>query len=72
MDQNKELIGNNGLLPVKLFLSRVKRGEEIWINFLTAPTLLWFFEPWDDVDWLLDGIAWIGITISAVILITGM
>ena len=58
LNQNKELIGDNGLLPVKLFLQRIKtqipgRGE----RFLAAPTVLWLADPWDNVDDKLDWIA---------------
>ena len=58
LNQNKELIGDDGLLPVKLFLQRIKaqisgRGE----RFLAAPTVLWLADPWDNVDDKLDWIA---------------
>ena len=58
LNQNKELIGDDGLLPVKLFLQRIKaqisgRGE----RFLAAPSVLWLADPWDNVDDKLDWIA---------------
>ena len=58
LNQNKELVGDNGLLPVKLFLQRIKaqisgKGE----RFLAAPTVLWLADPWDNVDDKLDWIA---------------
>ena len=58
LNQNKELIGDSGLLPVKLFLQRIKtqisgKGE----RFLAAPTFLWLADPWDNVDDKLDWIA---------------
>lgn len=58
LNQNKELIGDNGLLPLKLFLQRIKtqipgKGE----RFLAAPTFLWLVDPWDNVDDKLDWIA---------------
>ena len=58
LNQNKELIGDDGLLPVKLYLQRIKaqisgRGE----RFLAAPTVLWLADPWDNVDDKLDWIA---------------
>ena len=58
LNQNKELIGDNGLLPVKLYLQRIKsqisgKGE----RFLAAPTVLWLADPWDNIDDKLDWIA---------------
>lgn len=46
--QNKELIGNNGLTPAKLHLSRIKKNQESPTTniqlFMQLPTLYWFIQ----------------------------
>ena len=74
LNQNKELIGERGLLPVKLYMERIKShfSKDRVRQFLTAPTLLWLWEPWDEgLDEALDGLATAGLALSAAVLVTG-
>ncbi|XP_010216766.1 PREDICTED: lipase maturation factor 1-like, partial [Tinamus guttatus] len=71
--QNKQLIGDKGLLPCKLYLQSVKRyfKGKIGLDALSfAPTIIWFLE-WSDMDGILDGISVLGLMISAFVLVTG-
>nr|XP_032618612.1 lipase maturation factor 1 isoform X5 [Chelonoidis abingdonii] len=71
--QNKQLIGEKGLLPCKLYLQNVKRYFKGKINLdsLTyAPTLIWFLD-WSDMDSNLDCLAGFGLGVSAYVLVTG-
>ena len=68
-NQNKELIGDRGLLPVKLYLARVKQASGG--DLMSTPTLLWLLEPWESVDWALDALALSGAALSALVLATG-
>lgn len=73
LNQNKELIGDRGLLPLRLHLKGVAdlHGQSCIDRVLAAPTLLWAAEPWTQVNPLLDGIAVAGLTISIAILYSG-
>ncbi|KAG8145448.1 hypothetical protein E2320_011981, partial [Naja naja] len=67
------LIGDQGLLPCKLYLENVKRHFKGRINMETlsyAPTLIWFLD-WSSMDSILDAFALIGLAISAFVLVTG-
>nr|XP_005289036.1 LOW QUALITY PROTEIN: lipase maturation factor 1 [Chrysemys picta bellii] len=71
--QNKQLIGEKGLLPCKLYLQNVKRYFKGKINLdsLTyAPTIIWFLD-WSDMDSNLDCLAGLGLGVSAYVLVTG-
>ena len=58
-NQNKELIGKNGLTPASLYLLNI--GDKIpdfYNRIVHVPSLLWLTYPnFDDIDILLDGIA---------------
>ncbi|RXM31447.1 hypothetical protein EOD39_6973 [Acipenser ruthenus] len=72
-DQNKQLIGEKGLLPCKQYLKSVKRyvGGKIDMKALSyTPTVLWFLD-WSDMDANLDCIALLGLGLSAFVLLTG-
>ncbi|MGH0141289.1 UNVERIFIED_CONTAM: hypothetical protein FKN15_073322 [Acipenser sinensis] len=72
-DQNKQLIGEKGLLPCKQYLKSVKRyvGGKIDMKALSyTPTVLWFLD-WSDMDANLDCIALLGLGFSAFVLLTG-
>jgi len=62
-NQNKELIGNSGLLPANLHMIQVKHHvKTIWDRILAVPSLLWILdamERWDALDEMLD---WIAVT----------
>ncbi|KAM6114267.1 lipase maturation factor 1 [Pterocles gutturalis] len=71
--QNKELIGEKGLLPCKLYLQNVKKYFKGKINLDAlsyAPTIIWFLD-WSDMDSTLDCLSLLGLATSAFVLITG-
>uniref|UniRef100_A0A8C3J0M3 Uncharacterized protein n=1 Tax=Calidris pygmaea TaxID=425635 RepID=A0A8C3J0M3_9CHAR len=71
--QNKQLIGEKGLLPCKLYLQNVKKYFKGKINLDAlsyAPTIIWFLD-WSDMDSTLDYLSLLGLATSAFILITG-
>ncbi|KAM9773454.1 lipase maturation factor 1-like isoform X1 [Syngnathus typhle] len=73
-NQNKQLIGENGLMPCKNYLNSVKRyvGGKIGMAALAyTPSIFWFLD-WSNMDANLDGIALLGMTFSGFILVTGM
>ncbi|XP_077594730.1 lipase maturation factor 1 isoform X2 [Stigmatopora nigra] len=73
-NQNKQLIGDRGLLPCKSYLKDVKHyvGGKIGTAALAyAPSVLWFLD-WSNMDANLDGIALLGMALSAFVLATGM
>ncbi|KAK8400889.1 hypothetical protein O3P69_002566 [Scylla paramamosain] len=73
LHQNKQLIGDNGLLPVKNYMQLVAQrvGNDWWERIKAAPTLLWLAEPWTTVDPWLDLIAGTGLTLACVVLLLG-
>ena len=74
-NQNKELIGDNGLLPAKIYLNRIKTNAKDLNNFqlyIQVPTLLWFWPSWDNLNMVLDGMAVIGMLLSLVMMIKGL
>lgn len=73
-NQNKQLIGENGLMPCKNYLNSVKRyvgGKIGTAAFAYTPSILWLLD-WSDMDANLDGIALVGMALSAFVLVTGM
>ncbi|XP_074455180.1 lipase maturation factor 1 isoform X5 [Larus michahellis] len=71
--QNKQLIGEKGLLPCKLYLQNVKKYFRGKINLDAlsyAPTIIWFLD-WSDMDRTLDYLSLFGLATSAFVLITG-
>ncbi|XP_077102117.1 lipase maturation factor 1 isoform X1 [Siphateles boraxobius] len=72
-NQNKQLIGGNGLMPCKDYLRSVKRyvGGKIGTAALAyTPSLLWIMD-WTDMDANLDGIALAGMALSGFVLFMG-
>ncbi|XP_061564352.1 lipase maturation factor 1 [Cololabis saira] len=73
-NQNKQLIGEHGLMPCRSYLRSVKRyvGGKIGMAALAyTPSVLWFLD-WDHMDANLDGIALVGMALSMFVLVTGM
>lgn len=73
-NQNKQLIGDNGLMPCKNYLNKVKRyvgGKIGMAAFAYTPSILWFLD-WSSMDANLDGIALVGMALSAFVVVTGM
>lgn len=72
-NQNKQLIGENGLMPCKDYLNSVKRyvGGKIGMAALAyTPSILWFLG-WTNMDANLDGIALVGVALSGFVLLSG-
>ena len=59
------LVGHDGLLPADTFLQRVaKHFGSVQSGFKSLPSLFW----WKLSDELLQGVAWVGVGLSAVVL----
>ncbi|XP_005391654.1 PREDICTED: lipase maturation factor 1 [Chinchilla lanigera] len=72
-NQNKQLIGERGLLPCKAYLKSIQQyfhGKIGWDAWNYAPTILWLLD-WSDMNFNLDLLAVLGLGISSFILITG-
>ena len=72
--QNKQLIGSEGLLPTRLYLDRIKNyaGGEVNAKSLSfAPTLLWFVDIEGAIDHWLDVLAYSGMALSGMVLLSG-
>lgn len=75
LNQNKQLIGSNGLLPANLYLGMIRshyggNTTSYWTLLDTAPTVFWWV-PEEHLDIVLDISAYIGLTISLVLVILG-
>uniref|UniRef100_A0A8C3R4R8 Lipase maturation factor 1 n=1 Tax=Cyanoderma ruficeps TaxID=181631 RepID=A0A8C3R4R8_9PASS len=71
--QNKQLIGEKGLLPCKLYLQDIKKyfKGKVGLDALSyAPTLIWFLD-WSAMDSTLDCLALAGLAVAAFVLLTG-
>ncbi|XP_057343752.1 lipase maturation factor 1 isoform X4 [Manis pentadactyla] len=71
--QNKQLIGDRGLLPCRVYLKSVRQhfqGQASWAALSYAPTVLWLLD-WSHMDANLDALALLGLGISAFVLVTG-
>nr|XP_039333771.1 lipase maturation factor 1 isoform X9 [Saimiri boliviensis boliviensis] len=71
--QNKQLIGDRGLLPCRAYLRSVQQyfqGRVGWEALSYAPTVLWLMD-WSDMNSNLDLLALLGLGVSAFVLITG-
>ncbi|XP_074641578.1 lipase maturation factor 1-like [Tubulanus polymorphus] len=72
LHQNKQLIGKNGLLPADTYLENIKSREGLpWKSFATVPTLMWFVDYRNHLDWWLDGFAYSGLALSAFVFWNG-
>lgn len=71
--QNKQLIGEKGLLPCKLYLQDIKKyfKGKVGLDALSyAPTLIWFLD-WSAMDSTLDCLALAGLAVAAFVLLLG-
>lgn len=72
LNQNKYLVGKQGLLPAQHYMERIK---DMYNGFhsetlLRVPTIMWLYE-YVDVDTLLDCIASVGTVIALGVMVTG-
>ncbi|CAI8055772.1 Lipase maturation factor 1 [Geodia barretti] len=77
LNQNKELVGKNGLLPTPSFLARWRQHLQMPDNVSVTmeavkavPTLMWWV-PEEDTDLALDAMAYTGLAISGVLVLFG-
>jgi len=77
LHQNKELLGENGLLPIPLYLSQLRQHFKIPDNSTSslealnaAPTLLWWVGT-EHLGYALDAIAYVGLALSSLLVILG-
>jgi hypothetical protein len=73
LNQNKQLLGVDGLLPIPNFLNHVKNyfgGKSGWSSFQAVPTLLWAVNP-EEIDKYLDLLAYCGALLSLFVFYTG-
>ncbi|XP_074520183.1 lipase maturation factor 1 [Halichoeres trimaculatus] len=73
-NQNKQLIGERGLMSCVTYLNSVKRyvGGKIGLAAFTyTPSILWMLD-WGNMDANLVGLALVGMALSAFVLLTGM
>ncbi|XP_050630666.1 lipase maturation factor 1 [Macaca thibetana thibetana] len=71
--QNKQLIGDRGLLPCRVRLKNFQQyfqDKTSWEVFSYMPTILWLTD-WSDTNSTLDSLALLGLGISSFVLITG-
>ena len=71
LNQNKGLIGDNGLLPLQLYMERLAKIEDWKARISAAPTLFWLMPSWGSVNGALDGVATAGIVISLSVFVSG-
>ncbi|XP_054763837.2 lipase maturation factor 1-like [Lytechinus pictus] len=77
LHQNRALLGQKGLLPTSLYLDRIRNYVKApsgqvnpeAVNF--APTLLWFVDLDQYLDWWLDALAYCGLVLSGLVLVLG-
>ncbi|XP_071089721.1 lipase maturation factor 1-like [Haliotis cracherodii] len=73
LDQNKQLIGINGLLPANQYLNDiVKKTDGInWEACNTCPSIIWLFSYDTHLDQILDYLAYTGLALSLFLVIRG-
>ena len=74
LNQNKQLIGNKGLLPANSFINQINEhfGSNAKGGFFAVPSILLFMpSDGDAINWSLDAIAYIGLGLALVVLISG-
>ncbi|XP_055460715.1 lipase maturation factor 1-like [Psammomys obesus] len=72
-NQNKALIGDQGLLPCRLYLKNVQQyfqGKTGWAAWSYTPTIMWLLD-WSNMNFNLDLLAVLGLGLSSFVLVTG-
>nr|XP_042139721.1 lipase maturation factor 1 isoform X3 [Peromyscus maniculatus bairdii] len=72
-NQNKALIGDQGLLPCRLYLKNVQQYFQGRIDlgaWSYAPTIMWLLD-WSNMNFNLDLLALLGLGLSSFVLVTG-
>ena len=72
LNQNKQLLGRNGLLPSDLYLKRIEEhfDDAGWTKVLHVPALLLFTDK-TKIDEHLDILAYTGMVFSGVVMLFG-
>ena len=73
LHQNRALVGKDGLLPADTFLDQAGRqAKHQWLEKLQlVPTLLWWSDYHKNLDVLLDALAYAGLALSGLLVLTG-
>ena len=71
-NQNKQLLGKNGLLPSDLYVKRIEEhfADAGWRKVLQVPTLLLFTDK-GKLDEHLDILAYTGLAFSGIVVVFG-
>ena len=71
-NQNKQLLGKNGILPADLYLKRIEGhfSEAGWRKILHVPTLLLYTDK-SMIDQYLDILAYTGLVFSGIVVVFG-
>ena len=72
-DQNKALLGKDGLLPADQHLNSIKKHTKgkLWHMFAYAPTLIWLLDYENNIDKILEYLAVAGMSLSALVFVIG-
>ena len=72
-DQNRALIGARGLTPANDYMQRVKEHfkDDRLSMYSYAPTILWFVNWQNDINFYLDAMSMAGMLIAATVIIKG-
>ncbi|XP_069140641.1 lipase maturation factor 1-like [Argopecten irradians] len=73
LNQNKQLIGKNGLIPAANFLTKVEAASGgINLNsFSYVPSVVWLVDYTENLDTFLDCVAYLGIALSLFLIVNG-
>ncbi|OWF49534.1 Lipase maturation factor 1 [Mizuhopecten yessoensis] len=73
LNQNKQLIGKNGLIPAANFLKKVEAASGgINLNsFSYVPSVVWLVDYHSNLDSFLDYVAYLGMILSMILIING-
>ncbi len=73
LNQNKQLIGRNGLQPANQYLNDIKKktGGINWQAFNACPSIIWLFSYSTHLNQILDYLAFTGLALSLFVVIRG-
>ena len=72
-NQNKGLIGKNGLLPADQHLKHLEKHTKgnAWNMFTYAPTVIWLLDYENNIDMILEYVALAGMALSVFVFVAG-